>query len=59
MVTYYQSRSYKRLCNAHNAQTTSVLLAQASDDVKLKVSVLLNPPPPQLLHPGFNTECKV
>ena len=45
MVTYYQSRSYRRLCSAHNTQTTSVLLAEPSNDVKLKISVLLTSPP--------------
>jgi len=44
MVTYYQVKSYKRLCSAHNVPTTSVVLAQPSDDVKLKISVLLTSP---------------
>jgi len=38
MVTYYQAKSYNRLCSAHNVQTTSILLAQSSNDVKLKIS---------------------
>jgi len=45
MVTYYQAKSYNRLCSAHNVQTTSFLLAQPSNDVKLKISVLLTSPP--------------
>jgi len=45
MVTYYQAESYNRLCSAHNVETTSVLLAQPSDDVKFKISVLLTSPP--------------
>jgi len=54
MVTYYQAKSYNRLCSAHNVQTTSVLLAQPSNDVKLKISVLLTSPPKG--HPNVEQE---
>ena len=45
MVTYYQAQSYNSRCSVHNVETTSVLLAEPSSDVKLKISVLLTSPP--------------
>ena len=45
MVTYYQARSYNSRCSVHNVETTSVLLAKPSSDVKFKISVLLTSPP--------------
>jgi len=50
MVTYYQAKSYNPLCSVRNVETTFVLLAKPSSDVKFKISVLLTSPSKG--HPG-------
>jgi len=45
MVTHYSSEGYDQLCESQVGNTTSLLLAKATDDVKLKVSVLLTSNP--------------